>query len=93
MEYQKFSEILLASEPCATYEGILQEKWNKIKKNWKSRSNLGDFFYLARERVGARKYDNIGRKKGGIFSNYRKNELYQSKNSIEKFEFFLKKGN
>ena len=30
MEYQKFSEILQASEPCATYEGILQAKWNRI---------------------------------------------------------------
>lgn len=30
MEYQKFSEILQASEPCATYEGVLQAKWNRI---------------------------------------------------------------
>ena len=30
MEYQKFSEILRASEPCATYEGLLQAKWNNI---------------------------------------------------------------
>lgn len=30
MEYQKNSEILQVSEPCASYEGILQAKWNKI---------------------------------------------------------------
>ena len=30
MEYQKFSEILQAAEPCASYEGILQAKWSKI---------------------------------------------------------------
>ena len=30
MEYQKFSEILQASEPCAGYEGTLQAKWNRI---------------------------------------------------------------
>ena len=33
MKYQINSEILQASEPCASYEGLLQAKWNKIPVN------------------------------------------------------------